>query len=107
LTLAKRIFIEYKTAQNDVNIVSDPKLHERHTHIILNENLLLVVKSALHEYGGEIIILETEIEIHPLLRKSKRTKVKTLKEVYDMRWESENIDLAGGQFFYCIIIHVT
>jgi hypothetical protein len=78
LTLAKSRFIEYKTTRNDVNVISDVNLRERTVHIILDESLFHLVKNALHEYGGGIIILEWKLEIHPLLENAKKTKVKAL-----------------------------
>jgi hypothetical protein len=106
LTLPKRRFIEYKTVWNDINIMSDPNLHERTTHILLDKVLFPVVKNAPNEYGGEIIIVERKLGIHPLLGNAKKTEIKALKDICGMRWESDNLDSMGGKFFECIIVHV-
>jgi hypothetical protein len=72
LTLANRRFVEYKTVRNDVNIISDPNLHERITHIILDESLFHVVKNAPNEYGGGIVILKRELELDPVLKNARK-----------------------------------
>jgi hypothetical protein len=74
-------------------------MHERITHIILDESLFHVVKNALNEDGCEIIILERKLEICPLLAHTKKAMVKALKDICDMRLESDNLDSVGGQLF--------
>jgi hypothetical protein len=74
LTLAKRRFIEYKTLWNDVSIISDLRLHERTTHIILDESLSHVVKNMPNEPGGRTNILERKLDFHPLLETPKNLR---------------------------------
>jgi hypothetical protein len=57
------------------------------------------VKNAPNEYGGGIITLQSKLEIHPLLGNAKKTKIKALKDICGMRWESDNLESVGGQFF--------
>jgi hypothetical protein len=78
--------------------MSDTNLHESTTHILLDESLFRVVKNAPNEYGDGIIILERKIEIHPLLENAKKTKLKALKYICDVRWESDNLGSVGRKF---------
>jgi hypothetical protein len=76
LTSARRRFIEYKMVRNDINIISDPNLHEHSTCTILDESLFHVVKNVLNENGAGIIILEWKLEIHPFLENAKKVRPK-------------------------------
>jgi hypothetical protein len=46
-TLAKRRFIKYQTVRNNINIISNPNLHERTMHIALDEKLFHAVTKRL------------------------------------------------------------
>jgi hypothetical protein len=98
LTLTKRRFIEYKTARNDIKIMADPNLHERTPYIIRDKSLLHVMENAPNERRGGIITVHRKLVSHPLLEDTKRTKVKGLKDMCSMRWESYNHDSVGGKF---------
>jgi hypothetical protein len=98
LTLAKRRFIEYKTVRNDINIIVDPNLHEHTPYIIRDKSLLRVMGNAPNERRGGIIIVHRKLVSHPLLEDTKKTKVKRLKDICGMRWESHNFDSVGGKF---------
>jgi hypothetical protein len=74
LTLAKRRFIEYKTVQNDINIIADPNLHERTPYIIRDKSLLHVMENAPNERRGGIIIVHRMFVSHPLLEDTKKIK---------------------------------
>jgi hypothetical protein len=74
-------------------------MHERTPQIILDESLFHVVKSALNECGGGIIILERGLEIHPLLENTQQNKVKALKDICGMKWNIDNLDSMSGKFF--------
>jgi hypothetical protein len=87
LTLAKRRFIEYKTVRNDIKIRADPNLHERTPYIIRDKSLLHVIENAPNERGGGIITVHRMLVSHPLFEDTKKTKVKGLKNICDMKWE--------------------
>jgi hypothetical protein len=98
LTLAKRRFIEYETVRNDINIIPDPNLYEGTTHIIFDESLFHIVKNVPNEFSGVIVILERNYEILPFLETANKTKVKAVKDICGVRWESENLSSVGGKF---------
>jgi hypothetical protein len=98
LTLAKRRLIEYKTVRNDINITVDPNLHERTLYIIRDKSLLHAMENAPNERRGGIINVHRKLVSHLLLEDTKKTKVKGLKGICRMRWESHNHDSVGGKF---------
>jgi hypothetical protein len=98
LTLAKRRFIEYKTVRNDMNIIAYPNMHERTPHIIRDKSLLHLMENAPNEPRGGIITVRLKLVSRLLLEDTKKTKVKGVKDIYGMRWESCNLDSVGGKF---------
>jgi hypothetical protein len=74
-------------------------MHERTTHILLDESLSHVVKNRPNEHRDGIVILKRQLEIHPLLENAKKSKVKTLKESCGMICESDNLDSVGCKLF--------
>jgi hypothetical protein len=98
LTLVKRRFIEYTTVRNDINIIADPNLHERTPYSIRDQSLLHVMKNAPNERRGGIITVHRKLVNRPLLEDTKKTKIKGLKDICSMRWESHNLDSVEGKF---------
>jgi hypothetical protein len=64
------------------------------------------MENAPNERHGGIITVHGRLVSHPLLKDTKKTKVKGLKDIYSMRWESHNLDSVGGKFLSCIVVHV-
>jgi hypothetical protein len=62
--------------------------------------------NAPNEHRGGTIIVHRKLVSHPLLENTKKTKVKGLKDIYGMRWESYNLDSMGDKFLECIVAHV-
>jgi hypothetical protein len=56
------------------------------------------MENAPNERRGEIITVHRKLVTHPLLEDTKKTKVKGLKDICGMRWESHNLDSVGGKF---------
>jgi hypothetical protein len=97
-TLTKCGFIEYKTVRNDIDIIVDRNLHERTGYIICHKSMLHVMENAPNERPGGIITVPRKLISHPLLEDTKKTKVKGLKDIYGMRWESHSFESVGGKF---------
>jgi hypothetical protein len=83
---------------NDINIIADPNPHERTPYIIRDKSLLHVMENPPNERRGGIITVHRKLGSHPLLEDTKKTKVKGLKDICGMRWESHNLDSVGGKF---------
>jgi hypothetical protein len=96
--LAKRRFIEYKTVQNDIDIIADPNLYERTPCIIRDKSLFHVMENVPNERRGGIITVHRKLVSHPLFEDTKKTKVKGLKDICGMMWESHNLDSVDGKF---------
>jgi hypothetical protein len=56
------------------------------------------MENAPNERWGGIITVHRKPVSRPLLEDTKKTKVKGLKDISGMRWESHNLDSAGGKF---------
>jgi hypothetical protein len=56
------------------------------------------MENAPNECRGGIITVYRKFVSHPLLEDTKKTKVMALKDIYDLRWESHNLDSVRGRF---------
>jgi hypothetical protein len=106
LTLVKRRFIEYKTGWGDIKIIADSNLHESTPYIIRDKSLLYVMENTPNERCGRIVTVHRKLVSRPLPEDTNKTKVKGLKDIWGMRWESHNLDSVGGKFLECIVMYV-
>jgi hypothetical protein len=84
--------------RNNINLTADSNLHERTPSIIRDKSLFHVTENAPTERRRGIIIVHRKLVSRPLLEDTKKTKVKGLKDICGVRWESHNIDSVGGKF---------
>jgi hypothetical protein len=56
------------------------------------------MENVLNERRGGIITVHRRLVSHPLLEDTKATKIKGLKNISGMGWESHNLDSVGGNF---------